>query len=223
MDARKRKETISSDSTRSRVAKNTVMLYGLQAAKYLFPFITIPYLTRVLGPEVYAIRAYVLAAMTFVQVFLDYGFTSYGTRQIANNQGDADVISEETSAIALLRIVLCAVCGVIVAAIVPFVPILAANPLYVVIAYICACFKATLPDFVFRGLEDMGIITYRFVGSQAVATILIFVLVHGPEDLLWVPTLEALAAIIALVWSWDNVFRKRGVKLRKPQANKNGF
>ena len=201
---------------KSRFAHNTVMQYGLQAAKYLFPFITIPYLTRVLGPDVYAIRAYILAAMTFAQVFLDYGFNSYGTRQIARRQDDLAAVGEETSAIALLRIVLCFVGALAVTAVTPFIPIMAQNPAYVAIAYVCVCFKAMLPDFVFQGLEDMGIITYRFVVSQAVATVLIFMMVHGPEDLLWVPTLEALAAFIAFVWSWGNVLRKRGIHLVRP-------
>lgn len=207
-------------NAKSRFARNTIFQYGLQAAKYLFPFITIPYLTRVLGPEVYAIRAYILAAMIFMQVFLDYGFTSYGTREIARHQDDEKVIGEETSAIALLRLGLCAAGAVIVAAVTPLIPIMAANPLYVAIAYVCVSLKAMLPDFVFQGLEDMAIITYRFVASQAVSLILIFVLVHGPADLLWVPALEALAALIAFIWSWENVLRKRGVKLKRPPRAK---
>lgn len=208
------------DATRRRFAKNTVFQYGLQAAKYLFPFITIPYLTRVLGPDVYAIRAYILAAMTFAQVFLDYGFNSYGTRQIARNQGDLAVIREETYAIALLRLALCAAGALIVAAVTPFIPLMAANPVYVAIAYACVCFKAMLPDFVFRGLEEMAIITYRFVVSQAIATALVFVVVHGPADLLWVPTLEALAAFIAFVWSWANVVGTRRIRPVRPSGAK---
>lgn len=203
-----------------RFAKNTVFQYGLQAAKYLFPFITIPYLTRVLGPDVYAIRAYILAAMTFAQVFLDYGFNSYGTRQIARNQENLDVIREETYAIALLRLALCVVGALLVAAVTPFIPLMAANPAYVAIAYTCVCFKAMLPDFVFQGLEQMAIITYRFVVSQAVATVLIFVMVHGPQDLLWVPTLEALAAFIAFVWSWANVMGARHIRPVRPSRAK---
>ena len=199
------------------VKSNIAFQYLLQAAKYLFPFITIPYLTRVLGPEVYAIRAYILAAMTFAQVFLDYGFNSYGTRQIAQSKGDYAIMGEETSAIALLRCCLCIACALVVALVTPFVPIMAANPVYVAIAYTCICFKAMLPDFVFQGLEDMGIITYRFVVSQAIATALIFVMVHSPDDLLWVPTLEALAALIAFIWSWENVLHARKIRLLKPR------
>ena len=196
---------------RSKFAKNTVFQYLLQIAKYLFPFITIPYLTRVLGPDVYAVRAYILAAMTFMQVLLDFGFISYGTRAIAKAL-DMQEQNIETSAITYLRLALCVVGALILVPITAAIPIMATNVLYVVFAYLAACFKALLPDFVFQGLEDMGIITYRFVVSEAVALALIFLLVRGPEDLLWVAVLEGLAALIALVWSWANVLGKRGYR-----------
>lgn len=191
--------------------KNTFWQYGLQIAKYLFPFITLPYLTRVLGPDVYAVRAYILAAMTFAQVFLDYGFTSYGTKAVAENSDNRERIQSETSCILYLRLLLCLVGGAAVALATAAVPIMAANPLYVLIAYVGICFKALLPDFVFQGLEDMGIITKRFVVSQAISTVLVFVLVHGAGDLLWVPALEGLASLVALLWSWGNVLHGRGL------------
>lgn len=202
------------------IAKNVIFQYGLQAAKYLFPFVTIPYLTRVLGPDVYAIRAYIMAAMSFAQVFLDYGFTSYGTRQVALNRNDAELVSEVVGSVSVLRFLLCVVMTIVLIAAIPFVPILSANVTYTLIAYLSVSFKALLPDYIFQGFESMGIITYRYVASQSVATALIFLLVQSPNDLLWVPSLEALAALIALLWSWENVLRKRGIRFAHPSTEK---
>ena len=196
---------------RSRFAKNTAYQFALQIARYAFPLITLPYLTRVLTPEPYAVRAYVVAAMTFMLVFLNFGFHSYGTRAIAEANGDKAAERTMTSAISILRVALCAAGAIIMAIIVPFVPLLAANPLYVVIAYVETCLRALIPDFVFQGQEDMGIITRRYVGSQTVAVILIFLCIHGPEDLILVPTFELAASAIALVWSWENVLRVRKI------------
>ena len=200
--------------------KNTLMQYGLQIAKYLFPFITIPYLTRVLGPDVYAIRAYILAAMTFMQVFLDYGFTSYGTRAVALAINDKTAIRSEMTAIMIARFGLCIGGAIVLVPITLCIPILASNPVYVAISYICVCFKAALPDFIFTGLEEMGILTYRFVVAQAVSTVLILLMVRGVEDLLLVPTFEALAAFIAFSWSWENVLLKRRIAPIRVSASK---
>jgi len=198
---------------RSKLWKNTLFQYLLQAAKYLFPFVTVAYLTRVLGTDAYAVRAYVLAAMTFMLMFLEFGFTNYGTKSIAE-AGSLEDERDETSAICYSRLILCGLGAIALVPITLALPLMAANPIYVAIAFIGTCFKALLPDYVFRGQEDMGIITYRYVVSHAIAIALMFVLVKAPEDLLWVAVLETLASLIALIWSWENVIRKRGITFK---------
>lgn len=190
---------------RARFAKNTGFQFALQIAKYIFPYLTLPYLTRTLGAEAYAVRAYVLAAMSFMLVFLDFGFNSYGIKAIADAHDDLEQECIESSAITYLRLLFCIVGAVALVPITLFIPIMAANPLYVAISYLTVCAKALLPDFFFQGKEEMAIITKRFVLSEAVATALVFLIIKGPESLLWVPVLETLAAVIALVWSWASV------------------
>ena len=197
---------------RSRLAKNTIYQYILQGMKYLFPFVTVAYLTRVLGPEVFAVRAYIMAGMTFMLMFLEYGFTNSGTKAIAEASSLAEEC-EQTSAITYLRTLLAALGAVALIPIALALPLMAANLLYVAVAYIGTCFKAFLPDFIFRGQEDMGIITYRYVASQFVAVTLIFLFVKSPNDLLLVAVFEALGSFVALAWSWENVVRKRGIRL----------
>ena len=109
-------------------------------AKYIFPYLTLPYLTRVLEPDAYAVRAYILAAMTFMQVFLDYGFNSYGTKVVAESINDEGLIHRVTSSIALLRIMLAVVGAIALLPVTSSIPIMGANPCYVAIAYLGVCF-----------------------------------------------------------------------------------
>lgn len=192
---------------RTTFAKNTGFQLVLQIAKYVFPFMTLPYLTRSLGPSAYAVRSYILAAMGFVMVFLDYGFASYGIRAIAEVSGNGDAERLESSAITYARLFFCGIGAFAVAIITAFIPIMAANPLYVAISYLTVCAKTLLPDFYFQGKEDMAIITNRFVLSEGVATALIFLLIKSADDLLWVPIIETIGAVIALVLSWENAVR----------------
>lgn len=194
--------------------KNIIFQYGLEFARYFFPFITIPILARAFGPDTYAIRAYVLAAMTFVQVFLLFGFNSYATREIALNN-DNDFLCRITSNIVAIRLLLCMIAACFVSIATLNVPILSENPIYVLISFLGVCFKCCLPDFVFQGKEDMGIITNRFVVSQIVSTILIVSFVNSPGELLLVPVFEGLASLIAFLWSWKSVSEKYNVHLVK--------
>lgn len=196
---------------RSKFKKNTFMQYLLQIAKYIFPFITIPYLTRVLGPDVYAIRAYVLAAMTIMQVFLDFGFTAYGSKLIAEAKDNIDLVRTATSSIMYSKFVLCLLGSIVLFPVCLFIPILSSNIIYVYIAYIGTCFTALLPDFIFQGQENMSIITNRYVLSQIVSIILIILLIRSDADILLVPIIEAIATLVALIWSWHNAIFQHNI------------
>ena len=189
--------------------KNTVWQYGLQIVKYLFPLITLPYLTRVLAPEGYAFYAYVVSFMSFAQVFVDFGFNLSGTKRIAK----ACSVGEENRTIGAVteaRLLLCVVAGVVVMVIASFLPLTQGSLTYVFFAFVAVCGKGLVPDFLFQGHEDMGPITTRFFVSKSISTVLTFVLVHSMDDIMWVPVLDILSNGIALVWSFAAARRRFG-------------
>lgn len=190
------------------VKKNIFWQYLLQLAIYIFPFITLPYLTRVLGPEEFAVRAYSISILNLLFALIDFGFNPFGIREIARNRTNLNFMSALTSSIFLQRIALSLLGAIILLVSIPAVPIMANNPDYMLIAYVGTVLTALLPDFVFRGLEDMSILTTRFVVSRLVSIILIFTFVHSADQLLLVAVFEAVPSLIAFVWSWVEVHRK---------------
>lgn len=192
--------------------KNAAWQYGLQVVKYLFPLITLPYLTRVLEPEGYAFYAYVVSFMSFAQVFVDFGFNLSGTKRIAK----ARSVGEENrvvGAVTEARLVLCLVAGVAVTIIASFLPLTKENLPYVFLAFLAVCGKGLVPDFLFQGHEDMGPITTRFLVSKSISTVLTFVLVHSMADIMWVPVLDILSSGVALAWSFVAARKKFGTTI----------
>lgn len=199
--------------------KNTLWQYGLQLAKYIFPLITLPYLTRILEPEGYAIYAYVVSFMTFVQTFVDFGFNLSGTKLIAGAKS-LDDKNKTVGAVTQARLVLCMAAGVVMAAVAWAIPLTRSYFLYTMLAYVAVCGKALMPDFVFRGHENMAPITTRFFATKGISTVLTFVLVHSLADILWVPILDIFSSAIALVWSYVAARRLFGITYsRVPMAD----
>lgn len=187
--------------------KNAIWQYGLQIIRYIFPFITLPYLTRVLEPEGYAVYAYVLAFMTFVQVVADFGFNLSGTKEVVACKGDRDAISKVVGSVTQARILLIVALLPVVVSVSLFIPILHDCFLYVLLAFVAVVLKALLPDFIFQGMEHMGPLTIRFFLSKSVSTVLTFIVVHSVSDMIWVPILDCIAGVIALVWSFTSMRR----------------
>lgn len=192
--------------------KNTAWQYGLQIVKYLFPFITLPYLTRVLEPEGYAVYAYVMSLMTFVQAFVDFGFNLSGTKQIAAAASLREK-NEIVGAVTQARVFLCVVSGLVVFVVAWQIPMTHGYLLYTMLAYLGICGKAFAPDFIFMGYENMRPLTTRYLVSKGVSTVLTFIMVHSVADLLWIPVLDILSSAIALIWSFAAAYRMFGVSI----------
>lgn len=202
----------STASTHRTFYKNTAWQFGLQIVKYIFPLITLPYLTRVLEPDGYAVYAYVVSFMMFVQTFVDFGFNLSGTKQIAKSTS-VDEENRIIGSISQARLILCSIAAAIVFIIALLIPITAANLGYTMLAFIAICGKAMVPDFIFQGHENMGPLTTRFFVSKSASTLLTFVFVHSVNDIIWIPILDIFSSAIALAWSFVAAKRMFGTTI----------
>ena len=173
----------------------------MQIAKYIFPLITLPFLARVLGPDSYSIRAYVVSFMVFMQTIMDYGFAQYGTKLAAENADDVDELSKINSNVFAAKALTIMVAGICAGVSSLFIPILADNALFVVVSFAATALKALLPDYILQGLEDMKAIALRFTVTQALALLAILMFIREPSQLIAIPSFEGLASLGALVWA----------------------
>ena len=185
--------------SKTRVIKNTAMLYLLNAAKMLFPFITFPYLTRVLSVDGYALMAYVKAVMSYFQIWVDFGFMLSATKNIVRAENNSKFINRIVSDTIFARVLLGVAGAFILILISFFIPLIRQNLLFTWLSYGAVFLSCFMTDYLFRGLEKMHEITIRFVVMKGLSTVLTFVLVHSDKDLLLIPILDILSSAAALV------------------------
>lgn len=189
-------------STHSKFTQNLKWQYVLQLLKYILPLATLPYLTRVLSPSSYAVVAYVAALMAYVQVIVEFGFNLSGTKRIAEASSEHEgcrILSEIT--LARLLISLIAFLGIALIAL--RTEITRENLAFTFLSFVATCGRASTPDFIFQGKEVMKPLTTRYFITKGTSTILTFVLIDSPSDLLWVPVLDILSSIISVAWSFS--------------------
>ena len=86
--------------------KNTLYLYILTFSNYFFGFITLPYQTRVLGPEIYGILGFAVAFQAYFNLILDFGFLLSGTRIVSENAKSKTELSKILSGVTISKIIL---------------------------------------------------------------------------------------------------------------------
>lgn len=68
--------------------KNIIFNVLLSMSNILFPMITFPYLSRVLGPEYYGTVNFALSIVAYFILVTEFGIPLYGTREISKTQND---------------------------------------------------------------------------------------------------------------------------------------
>lgn len=198
---------------KNKIAKNTISLAIFHVAKILFPFIVLPYLTRVLTTESYGVVAYVKTTMIYLQVLVDFGFVLSATKDIVRAKNDKLKINKIVSDTVLARTILATI-GLIVTLILGLaLPILRENLVYTVLSYAPIFLSIYLMDFLFRGIEKMHVITIRFIVMKTISTLLTFVFVKNDSQLMLIPILDILSTVIAIIFVVLEV-KKLGVKIK---------
>ena len=75
---------------KSKLLKNTIYLYLLTFSSQLLNLITIPYQTRVFGPEIYGMVGFAISIMSYIQLVLDFGFILSGTESVSSHENNRE-------------------------------------------------------------------------------------------------------------------------------------
>ncbi|KAE9634982.1 oligosaccharide flippase family protein [Defluviitalea raffinosedens] len=196
------------------VFSNTIMLYIMQISGYIFPLLTFPYLTRVLGPEKYGILVFVNAAMIYFQMFVDYGFLLSATKECSLHRNDKEKLGEILFSVIQSKLLLSFVGLIVILISINTVSVFEDKKMFMLLSYIPVILSSFIPDYLFRGIEKMNIITYRTIISKAIFTGLIFIFVKTPDEYLYIPLLTSVGNICVILMTWYVIFNKLEIKFK---------
>ncbi|AEF53560.1 flippase [Marinomonas posidonica] len=190
---------------------NASFLALMQAVNSFLPLLTVPFLVRVLGVELFGKLAFATALMYYFFVLTDYGFNLTATRDISINRSDIHRVKEIYTCVFFIKAVLIGVSFLILMAVFFFFPTYIKNwPLYL-FSFFAIVWQSFFPTWFFQGMEKMKYITYLSVLSKILFTVGIFAFVQGPEDYLLVPILTALGFFFSSSYALYLIHHQHGV------------
>lgn len=167
----------------------------LQAANYILPLITLPYLVRVLGAANFGLIAFAQAFMLYFGALTDYGFNLTATRQIAAGRDDAREVSRIFCAVMAAKVVLLIGSFVIMTALVLAIPKFRPDlPVYYA-AFLAVVGMVMFPVWYYQGMERMKHITALNVSARTIATLAIFVFVKSRSDYVLATLIQSLGMV----------------------------
>ena len=161
---------------------NFVMSMIMKISSYIFPLITLPYITRTLGTAANGRISFATSVITYFSMFAQLGIPSYGIRECARCRDDKDKMTKTVQELLIINSVTVALsyAALIVAMI--LVPKFHEEPTLLVIQSATILLNMIGMDWLYQAIEQYQYITARNIGFKALSVVLMFLLIHNPSD-----------------------------------------
>lgn len=203
-------------SQRKRLISNFTALSSVQAANYLLPLVTLPYLTRILGPAKFGLVAFAQATVMYLILLTDYGFNLSATRDISVHRQDNVTVSKIFSSIMAVKTILMAVSFLLLYVLITFVGRFADERMIYLYSFGMVIGNVLFPVWFFQGMERMKLIALLNILSRAIFTVSIFVFIKQTNDYVYVPLISSLGYIVSGIVAVILVLFRFRVRLMMP-------
>ena len=162
--------------------KNFIMNALLTMSAFIFPLITFPYVSRVLGPDGTGRVSFGTSLISYFALFSQLGIPTYGVRACAKVRDDREALSRTVRELLSINAVMCAFTYVIFFAALVLIPRLHGDRMLYIIMSSTLLFNAFGMEWLYKGLEKYSYITIRSIAFKIVSVIAMFLLVHQKSD-----------------------------------------
>lgn len=198
--------------------KNTMMLTILQLSTYVLALVVVPYETRVLGPAAYGVLGAATAVMVYFQLVIDFGFMLSSTEEVASHREDKEYLRRLLSCVTACKIGLAVISCVILLVLCSVIGKWEGRTGLFLLFFLSTVCTSLMPDYMYRGLENMTAITVRTVAIRTFFTVCIFVFLKKPEDLYIIPVLNIIGNGIAMVVAYLDLARRFGIRFARVEG-----
>lgn len=198
--------------------KNIFSLGSIQLMNYLFPFITFPYLVRVLGVEKFGLVNFAAAFIAYFSMIVDYGFNISAVRLVSINRNDKKKLSELISSIYIIKFVLFCISLMIFFTINLTIEKFRDEFFLYIFTFITVIGNLFLPFWFFQGIEKskyVAVVTFiiRFIG-----VISIFLLIKNSDDYKLTALINSVQSLLIGIILFIILIYEFKIKIKIPDA-----
>lgn len=181
------------------IKKNIIINTLYQILTMIIPFITTPYISRVIGSEGIGIYSYTNSIQMYFSMFAALGTASYGVREIARNRNDVKQRSKlfwEIEFLTILTTIACLIAWGIL--------IIFSSDYKIYYIVLTMNLLNTMFDisWFYAGLEEFKYTVMQNSIFKILGVVLLFIFVKGPNDLAIYIGIMSLTSLLGTMSMW---------------------
>lgn len=164
------------------VKKNFIMNAILTMSGFIFPMISFPYISRILGPEGNGAVKFAISVVAYFAMFAQLGIPTYGIRLCAKVRDDRKELSKTVHELILINLLMSLIAYGVFFVSLFTVPRFQKDRLLFAIISLTILLNAIGIEYLYKALEEYSYITIRSIVFKLIGIIAMFLLVKTKDD-----------------------------------------
>lgn len=195
--------------------ENFISLSILKIIGYIFPLITLPYLSKIIGVNGFGEIAFATSVIVFFETITDFGFNYTATRDIARNRDDIKKISIIFTDVFFSKLLLMFVSVILFLILVHTIPFFHEKRTILYLTFLYIPGHIIFPEWFFQAIEKMKFITLINFISKLLFTVLVFIVIKNENDYIYQPVLVSLGYLLSGIISLLIIFYNYNIRIVK--------
>ncbi|SKC18962.1 flippase [Dyadobacter psychrophilus] len=188
-----------------QLTRNILSLTLVQIANYGMPLISVPIISRIIGPEKFGIINFSAAFVTYFTLLISYGFDLTATRKIAKDPYNEDNRSTVFSEVFCTQLLLLLLATCIFLILVFTVPRLQIDRKIITFSFILCISTVFTQNWLFQAMQDLSRVALFNLVSKVLFTMTILLLIKRSDDYIWQPLLigiiQTFVSLTSFLWA----------------------
>lgn len=183
-------------------------LYAVQAAAYVLPLLTVPYLARHIGAAGVGTVATFQALATYFTTLNEFGFNLSATRDAARIKSDKQGLSELLGTVIGAKVLLACICGALMLALSRLLPSLRHQNLFLASALLYTFGQSATAIWFYQATDRIAFATTSDLVGRTVGVSAIFFFVKTPSDAWLALAIPGCAILCSAVFCISVAYRE---------------
>lgn len=186
----------------------------VQVANYVFPFITVPIVSRIIGPDKFGVLSFASSFVTYFTLLINFGFDLSATRAIAANRNNVEERNKVFNQVVTAKILLFSISLVLFVIALFTVPQLRDEKQVAIFSFFLCFSWVITPNWLYQGMQELSRVAMFNMVTKVIFTVIILLVIKEKSDYVWQPLAISIAQIIVGIYSFLYAIRRYKISLR---------
>ncbi len=165
------------------ILRSLAPLLSLQLITMAAPLFVIPFIARSLNPEGLGIIAFFQAISTYIMLFCEFGTEFSGTRHIAYNRNNKEIVSDRFYNILILKVVIASL--ILLFSIIPFLffKIINSYPTIYFLSILMGGVQGFSLNWYFQAIDQLAKVSFIEIILRVMIALMVIIFVNSSENI----------------------------------------